>query len=70
MVGMTMSDEHPAADAVVVKRFWHNYLSILEKARISKCGGSMVPQTCRGVHTGPQGTPIGDAFTQSDRLTI
>ena len=31
-----MSDEHPVADAVVVKRFWHNYLSILEKARISK----------------------------------
>ncbi len=31
-----MSDEHPVADAVVVKRFWHNYISILEKARISK----------------------------------
>ncbi len=31
-----MSDKHPAADAVVVKRFWHNYLSILEKACSSR----------------------------------
>lgn len=31
-----MSDEHPVADAVVVKRFWHNYLSILEKVRITQ----------------------------------
>ncbi len=31
-----MSDEHSVADAAVVKRFWHNYLSILEKARITQ----------------------------------
>jgi hypothetical protein len=36
MEGSAMSDEHSAADAVVVKRFWHNYLSILEKSRIGK----------------------------------
>ncbi len=31
-----MSDKRPDADAVLVERFWHNYLSILEKARIHK----------------------------------
>ncbi|MBU1191945.1 MAG: hypothetical protein KKE76_09550 [Gammaproteobacteria bacterium] len=31
-----MADKRPEADAVLVDRFWHNYFSILEKARIHK----------------------------------
>ncbi|MDT8388012.1 MAG: integron integrase [Thiogranum sp.] len=33
---MTMSAKHPADDAVLVDRFWHNYLSVLEKAHIPR----------------------------------
>lgn len=31
-----MADKRPDADAVVIERFWHNYLSILGKTLIHK----------------------------------
>jgi hypothetical protein len=33
---MTMSEKRPVGAAVVIDRFWHNYYSILEKARFHK----------------------------------